>query len=182
MPRQIELPAKPELKFGVFNRYGREASPHDGEYAAAGTRVGWKVAPFYGYGGGNIVQPEREAAERLLPGATEAWQQRVLSHKRAIITMQEVLVDRFIQRIDVIRGWGPAFYFMDDTHVMLERTRGYSTPTLDGPTQGPFIIKRILADHRTFRLEDGRSLIFSNKLKMRESSIPQWILDQVFGP
>lgn len=178
MPNPVILSPPPELKFGVFNRYGREVEPHDGDYARQQTTVGWRIIPHYMPATPRTHETREEAAE-LLSDNIRRWRSRRDREKREALTISDVLVDRFIQRV-LVGGWGPTFYFMDGTDVKLERTRGYYTPTMEGPTEGPFLIRRVLADQRTFRLENGHTLRSSTKLQLRPDTIPQWIIDQFF--
>jgi hypothetical protein len=177
MPRTLELPKQPEVVFGIMHRAGvLGENPHG--YSAGPYRPGWFVRPHYTFGH-HLVAGTKHEAEARLPEQVAAWQRRVLTYRRASATMAEVLVDRIITHVEM-GGYGPIFYFVDGTSVRLERTRGYQRPIMQGPMTGPFRIRRILADQRTFRLFEGESLVFNCKLHLREETIPTWILDQIF--
>ena len=144
-------------------------------------KAGFRIHPSYSFFAANLAYTPEGLAEAL-SNNERRWEERVRAHKRAAVTMEEVLVDRLIQRVYMENSYYPVFVFMDGSEVRLNRTRGYSAVTFEGPTEGPFLIKRILTNRRTFRLDDGRTIHFSTKLELRSDTIPDWIIDQVFPP
>lgn len=178
MPRILTLPTRPESTFGVFNRRGNLASANDDGYACQRAFPGWQIQPTYGYPNKRIAS-DRAEADQILASSIERWAIRVRATKAAALTLSDVLVDRFITQITQ-GSFGFRFYFGDGTSVAIERTRGYNRPSMTGPTEGPILIRRILADQRTFRLTDGDSLLFSTKMMLDPASIPDWIINQIF--
>lgn len=180
MPRTLDLPAAPQIVFGVWNNHGRLAKSDDPDYCRLRYKTGWKVDPYYGIGGSAIVAHPDELHPSLHL-AERNWNVRCTSMKRNAVRMDEAVLNRVIDRI-TINQFGVRLYIHDQEHpIVLDRTRGYAPIVMEGPTTGPFSITRVLATHRTFRLDNGESLVFNTKMGLAVNAIPVWLLTEIFG-
>jgi hypothetical protein len=124
----------------------------------------------------------KAGCERVLDRYLERWQ-RVVNERRAVgLTLEQVLVGRtFTEVRHSLGNWTIEFVLPNDGgSVVVEPTRGWLGATFqEEPGEGPFTVRRVLANHRTFRMEDNRSLVISKKVQLIKTRIPQIILDEL---
>jgi len=180
-------PARPEIKFGVWDAYG---SPADlNRTRNSRFSVGHSVWPKYTTSGyyNSITSDPAELAE-CLSGHRRQWGGlNLLNYRRKLLQLSEVMTGYVITDIRVLSETGYSRFelmFERGGSLILRSNRwNYyrNSGQLELPTtEGPWTIKRWLKTNKTVRFTDGSSLVMTAYGRLNIEEAPDWFWDEWF--
>jgi hypothetical protein len=180
MPIPFYYPPLPELKYGVWDFYGVEATPE----SRVPITIGWKIA--------NAVidrrrsSVSREEIEPQLANELIAYTEWMKRQKLSLITPQMALKGQVITGIRTREGGWYSNHLSIDMQrggaVVLKTSRyGWSAPAFDLPlSPGPWTVKLMLSTGKAIRLTNGESITFDFYGKFKIEDVPDWLLGELF--
>lgn len=177
MPTFLTRPERPSIKYGVWARGGSPASGQE----FMPVKVGYSIHPTYG-----VFMPEnyeRSAMEARLPHVLQHFERTYQARIRNLLPLPAALQGRIITNINV-SGDRLAIYLDGSTEASVKlRTRYYwDTLTLRKPHDGPYEVKRMLANHKAFRLTDGTSIeIHGLRGKFKIAALSETFVEECYG-
>lgn len=181
MPKPIvDLRPPPSIIYGVWNRYGQLAIPSDVREHLH--RVGYKIYPSFGTPNVLIVPRREELAEQLVR-AEAGYARYIDASRREALTMKHVMEGRTFTsaRISSYHYAQLQFTMENGSYFRIERTRWHNHPLGDDVIRNaPFTVRKVLANGRAIRLEDGTSMEFPYKMELCNHTVPIELIEEIY--
>lgn len=179
----LQIPARPEVKFGVWDRNGNPVNQQNGR----GGNVGFRIWPTYrGFNG--IYRNRQEIPERHLEIEVAVYEQNLPSFMLKAIDIHEFLNGKQISSIRFLEGGGyPTLIITIEGKEGEIRLRGnrwnysYHTAVTLPDSEGPWTVKRWLKTGKVIRLTDGKGINLTFYGRLRLQSIPDWFMNELYG-
>lgn len=183
MPKPtVILPDRPEVLYGIFDRYGNPVTTPPPTYDRGAFAVGYKIHPSFGvFRGSDVRATAEDWDEHSLARVMSQWNMVCSDAKRQTLTMKDVLVGQQFQSVSIEGGWYLRFRFENGEVITFRPTRGYSGPTITDCPQGPFTIARVMASEKIFVLDTGARFSINKKVRLDTYSISDRLIAEIFA-